>query len=325
MNEDNIPWTEKYRPKNFNDIISHTLIKEIIIKLINCNNFHHLILYGPPGIGKTTLMNSCLNYIYGEDYKLYVLELNGSDDRGITIVRDEIKNYANSNNIYNNVFKLIILDEVDSMTYDAQNALKEIIETYEYNTKFCLICNFINKIIYPLQSCCIMFRLPSILEEDMKKYILQIVNKENLRYTKEGINTIVKLSNRDLRKSCNNLQSVYLSYDIINKNNVYECLGIPTHSEINSLFINLKTQNLEKNIEYIKSLRMKKGYSLNELIHYISLKILEFKIDNNKLIDIIILLSKIEYNISNLGTERIQIYSLVAILYKFKNYYNISN
>ena len=106
--EDNIPWTEKYLPIHFDDIISHKLIKDIITKLINNNTFHHLILYGPPGIGKTTMMNSCLRYIYGEDYKLYILELNGSDDRGINIVRDEIKNYANSNNIYDKVFKLII-------------------------------------------------------------------------------------------------------------------------------------------------------------------------------------------------------------------------
>jgi len=320
MIEDNIPWTEKYRPKHFDDIISHKLIKDIITKLINNNTFHHLILYGPPGIGKTTMMNSCLRYIYGEDYKLYILELNGSDDRGINIVRDEIKNYANSNNIYDKVFKLIILDEVDSMTFDAQNALKEIIETYEYNTKFCLICNFINKIIYPLQSCCIMFRLPSILKTDMKKYILKIINEEKLQYTNEGINTIIKISNGDLRKSCNTLQSVYLSCDIINKKNVYDCLGIPKQSDINIFFKNLKDKSLEKNIEYIKNLRIKNGYSLNELIYYINLKISEFDIDNNKLIEIIISLAKIEYNVSNLGTEKIQIYSLVALLYKFKEY-----
>lgn len=319
----NIPWTEKYRPDKFNNIISHELIKNIIIKLIENNNFHHLILYGPPGIGKTTLINSCLKYIYGENYKLHVLELNGSDDRGINIVREEIKNYANSNNIYNYKFKLIILDEVDSMTFDAQNALKEIIETYELNTKFCLICNFINKIIYPLQSCCIMFRLNAIDDLNMKKYLNNIIKKEKLKTTPEGIKSIIKLSNRDIRKSCNYLQSVYLSYDLINKKNVYECLGIPKQNEINNIFFNLNKLNLKKNINSIINLKNKNGYSLLHLITNVSEYIFNLNLDNSILIEIIELLSNIECKTANLGSDRIQIYSLIGILYKYRQFFKI--
>lgn len=317
----NKPWTEKYRPSKFENIISHSLIKNIITKLINNKNFFNLILYGPPGVGKTTLMYTILNNIYGENYKLYVLELNGSDDRGINIVRDKIKTYASTSTLYNNnnKLKLIILDEVDSMTQDAQHALKEIIEMYEYNTKFCLICNFINKLIYPLQSGCIMFRLQSIGDDDIKYYLKNIIDQEKINYTNEGINSIIKLSDRDLRKSCNNLQSVYLSFNNITKNNVYECLGVPKQTEINNIFSNIKNKNLIQNIKFINNLRIKSGYSLNELIKNIFNKILEMNIDNNDLINFISVLGDIEYNVSNLGTDKIQINSLVALLIKYKN------
>lgn len=315
---DNIPWTEKYRPTYFNDIVSHDLIKNIFNNLINKNTYHHIILYGPPGIGKTTIISNYLKKIYNENYKLYILELNGSDDRGINIVRDEIKNYSCTNNIYNiNKKKFVILDEVDSMTHDAQNALKEIIELYEYNTHFCLICNFINKIIYPLQSCCIMFRLPSINQNNMKKFLLKIIEKEKIKYTNDGINSIIKLSNGDLRKSCNNLQSIHLSFENISKSNVHDCLGIPTLSEIKFLF--KKNIKLSKYIDYILKLRINNGYSLSEIITNTTDYLIDNYIDSENLYEILINLANIEYNISNLGLERIQIYSFASIIYKFIN------
>ena len=314
MVTDNIPWTEKYRPTDLKYFISHDLTKNIILKLINNDNFHHLILYGPPGIGKTTLINIYLKYIFGENYNLYVLQLNGSDDRGINIVREEISNYANSNSIYDNKFKLVVLDEVDSMTHDAQNALKEIIELNELNTKFCLICNFINKLIYPLQSCCIIFRLSSILENDMKKFLLNIVNKEKIKYTNDGISTLIKLSDRDLRKACNNLQSISLSYNSVNKSNVYDCLGVPSNVDIANIFNIIKKNNLKSSIKSIKLLKNNKGYSVNILIKYVTEYILDLNLNNTVLIDILIELGNIQYNLSNLGTERIQVYSHIGLL-----------
>lgn len=313
-------WVEKYKPLNFNNYTGHKTIKNIIIKLIDNNNFHNLILYGPPGIGKTTIIGICAKYIYGKNYKQYILELNGSDERGISIVRDNIHKYANTNTIYNNKFKLIILDEIDSMTSDAQHALKEIIETYEHNVKFCLICNFINKIIYSLQSCCIMFRLSTINKFDIKKYLKNIIVNEKINYNDDGLDSIIELSDGDLRKSCNNLNSVFLSYNKITKNNVYECLGIPKKIEINNLFKNLKNKNLNENIKYFNKLKYNKGYLLNDIIKYITDTIIEKDIENNILIDILIDIAKIEENLCSLGTEVIQSYSFISVLFKYKNY-----
>ena len=314
-----IPWTEKYRPQFFEDIISHNLIKDIINKFLINNNINNLILYGPPGIGKTTLTISLLEKIYGPNYKHMILELNSSDDRGINIVRDEIKNYASYNHMFTKKIKLVILDEIDSMTEDAQFALKEIIEIYDKNTKFILICNAINKIIYPLQSCCVVFRFSKIPEKDIKKYLLYIINKENLKYTITGLNQLVKLSDGDLRKSINYLQSTYLSYNIINIKNIYNSLGIPKICEIKKLINNIYTKDLKNNIEYVKLLITKNSYSLNDIIKFFTEIILKLKIDEEILIKLLIHLAKIEYNIVNFGTTRIQLYSLVSCLFILKD------
>jgi replication factor C subunit 3/5 len=313
-------WIEKYKPSTFKNYIDHDIIKNIIIKLIDNNNFHNLILYGPPGTGKTTIINICAKYIYGVNYKQHILELNGSDERGINIVRENIHKYANTNTIYSNKFKLIILDEIDSMTQDAQNALKEIIETYEYNVKFCLICNFINKIIYPLQSCCIIFRLPPICNTSIKLFLKNIIKNEKIKYNEDGLNSIIEISMGDIRKSCNNLHSVYLSYNNITKSNVYESLGIPKKIEIKNLFNNLKNKNLNDNMIYFNKLKYHKGYLLNDLIKNISDDILNKNISDDILIDILIDIAKIEENLCNLGTEIIQTYSFIAVLYKYKKY-----
>jgi len=314
-----IPWTEKYRPRFFEDIISHNLIKDIINKFLINNKINNLILYGPPGIGKTTLTLSLLEKIYGPNYKHMILELNSSDDRGINIVRDEIKNYASYNHMFTKKIKLVILDEIDSMTEDAQFALKEIIEIYDKNTKFILICNAINKIINPLQSCCVVFRFSKIPEKEIKKYLLYIINKENLKYTIPGLNQLVKLSDGDLRKSINYLQSTYLSYDIININNIYNSLGIPKICEIKKLINNIYTKDLKNNIEYVKLLITKNSYSLNDIIKFFTEIILKLKIDEEILIKLLIHLAKIEYNIVNFGTTRIQLYSLVSCLFILKD------
>ena len=314
-----IPWTEKYRPQLFEDIISHDLIKDILNKFLINNKLNNLILYGPPGIGKTTLTLSLLQKIYGPDYKHMILELNGSDDRGINIVRDEIKNYASYNHMFTKKIKLVILDEVDSMTDDAQYALKEIIEIYDKNTKFILICNAINKIIYPLQSCCFVFRFSTIPDEDIKIYLLKIIKNEELTYTTTGLKNLIKLSEGDLRKSINYLQSTYLSYNIINNNNIYNSLGIPKTTEIKKIINNIYNKDIVENIEYIKLIITNNGYSLTDIIKYIVKLLIELDIDEDILINLLIHLSKIEYNIVNFGTNRIQLYSLISCLFILKD------
>ena len=144
---DSLPWVEKYRPKKLSSIVHHPNIIYALKKLIKKGQLPHMLFYGASGTGKTSTIMATAKKLYNEDISFMVLELNASDDRGINIVREEIKEFAESRNMFKTGIKLIILDEADSMTYDAQFALRRVIEKYSYNTRFCLICNYMNKII----------------------------------------------------------------------------------------------------------------------------------------------------------------------------------
>ena len=149
----NLTWVEKYRPGALQELISHEDIIGTIRKFLHEDKLPHLLFYGPPGTGKTSTILACAKEIYSpREFNSMVLELNASDDRGISVVRGQILNFASTRTIFNSGFKLVILDEADSMTNDAQNALRRIIEKFTDNVRFCLICNYLSKIIPALQS-----------------------------------------------------------------------------------------------------------------------------------------------------------------------------
>ncbi len=150
----NLPWVEKYRPSALEELISHDDIIKTIRKFISEDKLPHLLFYGPPGTGKTSTILACAKEIYSpKEFNSMVLELNASDDRGINVVRGQILSFASTRTIFNKgVAKLIILDEADAMTNDAQNALRRIIEKFTDNVRFCLICNYLSKIIPAVQS-----------------------------------------------------------------------------------------------------------------------------------------------------------------------------
>ena len=169
-----LPWVEKYRPKDIDNIISHKHIIKTIKSMINNNNIPHLLLYGPAGTGKTSTALVISKYIFSDASNSNILELNASDDRNISTVRNEIKSFASSNAIFSNGIKVIILDEADAMTSQAQMALRRIIEIYSTNIRFIIICNNIDNILQAIQSRCSKFRFPPMLILIHSKFILKI-------------------------------------------------------------------------------------------------------------------------------------------------------
>ena len=178
--QENLPWVEKYRPKQLDDLISHQDIISTIHRFINENKLPHLLFYGPPGTGKTSTILACAKKLYGEkSSKSMVLELNASDERGIEVVREQIKNFASSKTMFSNGgYKLIILDEADAMTQFAQNALRRVIEKYTKNVRFCIICNYVVKIIPALQSRCTRFRFAPLQNDQIETRLDWIVDQE---------------------------------------------------------------------------------------------------------------------------------------------------
>ncbi len=298
------PWVEKYRPNNINDIVHHEFIIKNLKNSIKSNNLPHMLFYGPSGIGKTSTIVSLAKTLYGEEnYKKKILELNASDERGIKVIREKVKMFAQQSiktstslsNLQENQnlqYKIIILDEADTMTSDAQAALRCIIEKYSNMTRFCLICNHVSKIIEPIASRCAKFRFSNISEESIKDKLKVIIEKEKVNIDEDELDLLINLSDGDLRKSINYLQY----YNIINDNNkvltkeekinkINNICGIPEQIIIDNLWYYLLKNNFSELKKYIEYIFME-GYSGSTIIELLfNTIILENKIliNNNYL------------------------------------------
>jgi len=290
------PWVEKYRPKNLNDIASQEHAVKVLEKQVSTGNLPHMLFYGPPGTGKTSTILALAKQLYGPNlYKSRVLELNASDERGISIVRQKIKNFARltvSNPTPEDLknypcppYKIIILDEADSMTNDAQSALRRTMETYANITRFALVCNYITRIIDPLASRCSKFRFKLLNSENSLNRLKYIANEEHLNLDKlQGedavLNEVLRISNGDLRKAITYLQSasklstsLQLEDDedgdgkagLITKQSIRETAGVLPDDLIDNLVKTIRSKNEEKLVAVVNDVILS-GWSAQQLI-----------------------------------------------------------
>ena len=240
---DNIPLTEKYRPTKLDEIVYQKDIINILNTTKKQFNIPHLLFHGPPGTGKTSTILAICRQLYGDDFKKKVLELNASDDRGITIIRGKIKDFSKmSINTSGPPFKIIILDEADFLTNDAQSALRRCIETNSNVTRFCIICNYINKIINAIKSRCAILYFKPIPKDIIEKQLTYIIDKEKLIVNKDFLEKIVDNSNGDLRKSINSLQLLSICGDHIDKLFIDNIID---DNQLDNMFKYSKTHNLK--------------------------------------------------------------------------------
>lgn len=207
--KNNIPWVEKYRPTHFENIVLDPVNRELFEKIIQKNEFPNLLFYGPPGTGKTTtIINLIQEYqsAYSKINKGNVIHLNASDERGIDIIRNQIYSFVRSKNLFETGFKFVILDEVDYMTKNAQQALKYLLQTTTTNVRFCLICNYISKIDEPLKNEFISVRFNQLPQKDIIQFIETIIKKEDIKIAKNDIYTIQSMYKSDIRSMINFLQ-----------------------------------------------------------------------------------------------------------------------
>jgi replication factor C subunit 3/5 len=215
-----VPWVELFRPKNFDDIVLDPLNKQILKNIIETAYFPNLLFYGPPGTGKTTTI---INLISAYQQKLniknkdLIIHLNASDERGIDIIRNQINFFVNSKPLFHTGMKFVILDEVDYMTKNAQQALRYLLQSYSYNVRFCLICNYISKIDEGLQNEFIKLRFSQLPKNDIIHFLSNISSSENLNISDNALSCIQKLYKSDIRSMINFMQS---NQHILNKNDI---------------------------------------------------------------------------------------------------------
>ncbi len=314
FNNNTIPWIEKYRPKDLNNIIAHDEIRNVLNSFIEKNGLPHLLFYGPPGTCKTTTARAIANKIYGKLTSSMVLELNSSDERGIETVREKIKEFACTQKLFDSNVKMIILDEVDAMTNEAQFALRRIIENFTENVRFCLICNYVNKVIPALQSRCTRFRFSHLENNQLKNYINYIVKEENINITEDAKNTILDISKGDMRKLLNILQIANMTYDEITEERIYESLGLPLKEDIKQILNILFNENIEDSFLKIKKIIFKNSYNLHDIVMLLFEELKKYKFNNEQLKEIYTKFSDIEYKISTNSNENAQIANLGCVL-----------
>ena len=247
---DNRPWVEKYRPTTFENIVLDDTNKTILENIIVKNIFPNLLFYGPPGTGKTTTIINLINKyqeIYNQKDKSLKIHLNASDDRGIEVIRNQINNFVNTKTFFTQGLKFVILDEVDYMTKNAQQALHYLIQQYSNNIRFCLICNYVSKIDTALQNEFIHLRFSQLPKKHIFSFLKNIVTKENVSITNSSINSILNIYKSDIRSMINFIQC---NHDDSGLN-----VNIMTNKKWESFIRYLKKSNNTKNkAHYVKKI-----------------------------------------------------------------------
>lgn len=288
-----LPWIEKYRPTHIDSIVSHTRIIQILKGFIDKKTLPHLLFFGPSGSGKTSTILCCIKEIYGDYVDFMTMKLNASKERGIDTVRSKIKNFVSSMNSsflpveQQDIFKIVILDEIDSMTVEAQGMLRQTIEKYSRTTRFCLICNEIDKINVALQSRCTLFRFSPLNPVAILDRLKEICKIEKISYDKDSLNALISISNGDMRVAINMLQVIGNTQQNkkIDVDKVYVMSGNCTPANLRKIIGILENISKNKKIDFhntvqeVNFLMMENNVTVASLLNEINTYVIESKMN----------------------------------------------
>ncbi|XP_058800547.1 replication factor C subunit 2 [Phymastichus coffea] len=310
----NVPWIEKYRPQTFSDIVGNEDTVQRLSVFAKHGNCPNIIIAGPPGVGKTTTILCFAKILLGPSFKDAVLELNASNERGIDVVRNKIKMFAQKKvNLPAGKHKIIILDEADSMTDGAQQALRRTMEIYSSTTRFALACNNSEKIIEPIQSRCAMIRYGKLTDAEVLAKVLDICKKENVSYTDDGLEAIIFTSQGDMRQALNNLQSTVNGFNHVNSENVFKVCDEPHPLLVQNMLETCTQGDISKAYGILKHL-WDLGYSPEDIIINIFRVAKNLDIDESLKLEFIKSIGLTHLGMVNGISSLLQLNSLIAKL-----------
>ena len=307
-------WTEKYRPKSLKEMVNQKEIVERLESFVRTRNTPHCIFAGPPGTGKTTAALCLARDLYGEGYREHLMELNASDERGINVVRETVKTFARIRSIGEIPFKILILDEADNMTRDAQQALRRTMERFTETCRFILIANYSGKIIEPIQSRCAPFRFSYLKREDHDAHLRQISNHENVQLTDEGLDAIYDAFGGDLRRAINSLQAAASLGRSIDDETVYSVIGRANPMDIREMITTAMKGDFVSARKQLRDMILKYGVAGSDIIRQIHIEIFRSQLPENWKVKLADVVGEIDFRLTQGADEEVQLSALLARL-----------
>ncbi|MCS7130190.1 MAG: replication factor C small subunit [Archaeoglobaceae archaeon] len=305
-------WVEKYRPKTLDEVVGQEEIVKRLKGYVERKNIPHLLFSGPPGTGKTATAIALTRDLFGEAWRDNFIEMNASDERGIDVVRHKIKEFARTAPIGGAPFKIIFLDEADALTADAQAALRRTMEMFSRSCRFILSCNYVSRIIEPIQSRCAVFRFKAVPKEAMKKRLLEICKKESVKITEDGIEAIIYISGGDFRKAINALQGASAIGEVVDREKIFQITATAQPEEINAILETALKGNFVEAREKLSKLMLDYGMSGEDVVSQLFREISSSNMNEKLKVLLIDKLGEIDFRLTEGANERIQLSAFLA-------------
>ena len=305
-------WTEKYRPVKFSEVEGQEEVVKRVESLTNSLNIPHLLFAGPAGIGKSTIALIIVKELFGKDWRDSYLELNASDERGINVVREKVKNFARTKSIGNVPFKVIFLDEADALTPEAQQALRRTMENYSATCRFVLSCNYSSKIIDPIQSRCALFRFKLLERKAIERVIDRISQGENLTINPDAMELLYEGSEGDCRRAINIMQSTASISPVITTELISTILSSAKPKDIRIVLDYALSGDFQKSREKLLDVMLKESISGQDVIKAIQKEIWNLPVEPEIKVKLTEKTGEIEFRITEGSDPFIQLESLIA-------------
>lgn len=306
-------WIEKYRPKNLSEVVGQQDVVERLRSYVTTRALPHLLFTGSAGVGKTTCAVALAREMFGDTWNMNFRELNASDERGIDVVRNQIKQFARTTPLGDSTFKILFLDEADALTQDAQAALRRTMENYAETCRFVLSCNYSSKIIDPIQSRCAIYRFRPLTDEAISEEMARVAKKEGITIDEGAFLAIAYVSLGDMRKAINALQGAAIVSDHVTAENIYAITSNAKPEEITSLLSRCLEGDFETAERMLHALMYDKGIAPNELVNQLYREISRStSLDRRLKVDLIDHLGETDFRMSEGADADIQMDALLA-------------